>query len=156
MGEHQGRSSEGGAEGGAGPKQPSFHLAIRSTKSNLCPIANPSHRLSPTSFFISVNLQLQDLFFLLNFTPWSIKMKHSKYAESSPGDSGELPPGISVLKQSTFVPRCNGTDEMKGMCCHFYRSPYRFQDAFVNAIQDDFKYSSPPSTSSQPQLTIVQ
>jgi hypothetical protein len=28
------------------------------------------------------------------------------------------------------------------MCCHFYRSPYMFQDAFVNAIQDDFKYFS--------------
>jgi hypothetical protein len=28
------------------------------------------------------------------------------------------------------------------MCCHFYRSPYMFHDAFVNAIQDDFKYIS--------------
>jgi hypothetical protein len=27
------------------------------------------------------------------------------------------------------------------MCCYFYRSPYRFQDAFVKAIQDDFKYA---------------
>lgn len=27
------------------------------------------------------------------------------------------------------------------MCCHFYRSPYLFQDAFVNAVMDDFKYT---------------
>ena len=38
----------------------------------------------------------------------------------------------------------------EGMCCHFYRSPYRFQDAFVNAIQGEFKYLFPSLISSHP------
>jgi len=65
-------------------------------------------------------------------------MKNPKPLEPSPGDSAELPVGKSAhsryskLKLITFG---------QGMCCHFYRSPYLFQDAFVNAIQDDFKYT---------------
>jgi hypothetical protein len=65
-------------------------------------------------------------------------MKNPKPLEPSPGDSAELPAGKTAhsryfkLELITFC---------QGMCCHFYRSPYLFQDAFVNAIQDDFKYA---------------
>jgi hypothetical protein len=46
-----------------------------------------------------------------------------------------LPVGLASIEA---LQPCDGTDQ--GMCCHFYRSPYLFQDPFVNAIQDDFKY----------------
>lgn len=83
-------------------------------------------------------------------------MKHSKYPESSPEDVIDLPYGISPGKSLLHIPHLNSTDIIQGMCCHFYRSPYRFQDAFVKAIQDDFKYVTRFSTSSHSQHKIVQ
>jgi hypothetical protein len=83
-------------------------------------------------------------------------MKRSKHPESSPEDTVDLPSGSISPQSLPHIPHLNSTDIIEGMCCHFYRSPYKFQDAFINAVEDDFKYVTPLRTSSHSHLKIVQ
>jgi len=89
---------------------------------------------------------LHHLFSPLTYLNLSVDMRHPKtHSEVPHPEPVELPQGSIPRSIPDSTPIISPSDEsnlaLQICCCHFYRSPYLFQDAFVKVIQDDFEYS---------------